>query len=96
MAEFPFQIEFVEPKAGYVICRELKRNRFRLAPGARLGDAEIKPHVAQPRALDAQGQPRVDLYVFSFANRADAKRFKAGDTVVLHADEEPRVLIPSP
>jgi len=95
VADFPFQVEVVDPGGRFVLCRELQRNRFRLGPGARLGDVEVT-HVSQPPAVDAQGEPRVDLYLFRLTKPEDAKRFKTGDKILLHADDAPRVLIPTP
>ena len=93
MPSFPFQVEVVDPGGRFVLCRELERNRFRLGPGAKLGGADVVA-VSQPPARDAQGEPRVDLFLFRLAQPADAKRFKVGETVHLHADDAPRVLIP--
>ena len=95
MPSFPFQIEVVDPAGRFVLCRELQRNRFRLGPGSKLGDVEVT-HVSQPPAVDTQGEPRVDLYLFRLARPEDAKRFQPGATVVLQADDAPRVLIPTP
>lgn len=91
---FPFQVEVVDPAGRFVLCRELQRNRFRLGPGAQLQGAGVRA-VTQPRALDAQGEPRLDLYLFRLEHPADARRFKVGETVTLSADDAPRVLIPS-
>ena len=90
MASFPFQVEVVDPAGRFVMCRELERNRFALGPGAKLGDVEVT-HVSQPRAIAADGTPRVDLFVFKLARPADAKRFHAGATVLLVAEEAPKV-----
>jgi hypothetical protein len=90
---FPFQVEVVDPGGRFVLCRELETNRFRLGPGARLGECAVT-HVSQPMALDAKGEPRVDLYLFRLEKPEDAKRFQIGATVLLNAEEAPRVLIP--
>lgn len=90
MASFPFQVEVVDPAGRFVMCRELQRNRFALAPGSRLAGVEVT-HVSQPRALAQDGTPRLDLFVFKLARPADAQRFKAGETVQLVAEEAPKV-----
>jgi len=93
MPSFPFQVEVVDPGGRFVLCRELERNRFLLSPGARLADCPVS-HVSQPMALDAQGEPRVDLYLFRLERPGDAQHFQVGATVYLNAEEAPRVLIP--
>jgi hypothetical protein len=90
VASFPFQVEVVDPAGRFVMCRELERNRFALGPGSRLGDVEVT-HVSQPRAIAADGTPRVDLFLFKLARPADSKRFQIGATVQLIAEEATQV-----
>lgn len=92
MASFPFQVEVVDPAGRFVMCRELEKNRFALTKGARLGEVEVT-HVSQPRAMAADGTPRLDLFVFKLARPADAKRFQVGATVSLLAEPAPQVVL---
>ncbi len=88
MSSFPFQIEFVDPAGRYVLARQLGGGGFRLGAGSRLGEVEVTG-VSQPRALAADGTPRLDIFGFRLAEPASASRLEVGETVELRADPAP-------
>lgn len=56
-----FEIEFADQRRRYVIARKLDDGAFEWPPGTTLGGRRILT-VSIPRALDAQGCPRTDLW----------------------------------
>lgn len=55
---------------------------FQLTDSTTLGGYEII-HFSMPRALDEDGNPRFDCYVFRLKDRSNLKYFKAGQEVEL-------------
>ncbi len=51
--------------------------------GARLGGFSVAPGLSQPRALDGQGQPRHDLFVFNFNGDGTISEFFEGQILFL-------------
>ncbi len=85
MANFPFQVEVVDPQGRFVLVRELERNRFRLMPGAKLHGCAVTA-VSQPQVKGADGEPRLDLFLFRLERPEDARRFEIGQAVTLNAE----------
>jgi hypothetical protein len=73
-----FQIDFVAPDRSYVFARQLDGGDFSWPAGARLAGRLIRG-VTAPRALNAAGRPRLDLFAFSL----DADGLTVGDTAEL-------------
>ena len=79
-----FKIEFaLEPRIGAVFARHLDDADFTLVDGSTLGGIPIKPELTMPRALDADGNPRMDLFAFRPCVKADVERFVVGEIVEL-------------
>ncbi len=84
MAAIPFQIEFVMPDRGFVLARQLEPGPFRVVEGSTLGGCALDPKALDiPRAHNADGSPRLDIFAFLLERREDALRFKVGDRVEL-------------
>jgi hypothetical protein len=60
-----------------------------VGPGATLGGCPISPALSMPRALDADGKPRLDLFVFVLVNEADLAQFEVGQRVELLSPDAP-------
>lgn len=56
--------------------------KFSLSEQASLGGIPIKPTINQPRALDKEGKPRFDLFVFYPKQVRDLNQFKEGQMIV--------------
>jgi hypothetical protein len=56
---------------------------FSLTAFSTLGGITVKPIITQPRAVDKEGRPRFDLFVFFFQRRSDLHRFVEGQVVEL-------------
>ncbi|MEZ4294474.1 MAG: hypothetical protein R3B70_05830 [Polyangiaceae bacterium] len=83
-------VEFVNAIDGrtHVFARVLDRNaKFHVTPGVLLNECAIEPWLTQPRALDAAGQPRFDLFAFCLKKSADSVHFQEGATVQLTLPE---------
>jgi hypothetical protein len=86
MGGIEFQIEgsFNGGGRGYVLARVLDPTaQFVLAPETTLGGCSVERWHDMPRALDADGRRRTDLFGFCLKHSADLARLKTGDRVVL-------------
>lgn len=89
MANFPFQVEFIDPAGRYVLARQLPpATPFRLMPGSRLGECEVT-FASQPRALAQDGSPRLDIYGFRLRTPQAAARLAVGQLLDLRAEPAP-------
>jgi len=80
----PFEIEFVfRRRPTVVFARILESQDFGLVEGARLGGVPIAPVVTAPRALDADGQPRTDIFAFTLQSGGNVESFAPGVRVSL-------------
>lgn len=82
-----FQIEaiFKITGRGYfvsAICLENESN-FQITEKSKLGDIAIKPFLTQPRAIDKNGNQRMDLFAFQLENNADFEKLREGEIVNL-------------
>ena len=82
-----FQIEaiFKITNRGYfvtVICLE-NDNTFEVTDKSKLGNIAIKPFLTQPRAIDENGNQRMDLFAFQLKNDIDFEKLRAGEIVNL-------------
>jgi hypothetical protein len=62
-----FLIEHVVKEKGHphIIAKLLSKDKnFSLTEKSFLGNLEIEDQIVQPRALDFEGKPRLDLFVF--------------------------------
>lgn len=84
----PFQVEFVDPNGRFVLARQLEEALFVVDDQARLNGCQITA-AANPPAQDADGNPRIDLYLFALRNRSDASRFSTGTVIQLEAKIRP-------
>jgi hypothetical protein len=66
-----------------VIARQIGHGDFILGQSQRLGGLPIHAVVTAPRALDASGQPRLDIFAFRLLHEADLSRLSKGDRVQL-------------
>lgn len=76
-----FQIEYISQSEAYpyVIAKLLIYNaHFELQPKSFLGEIEIKNELTQPRALDVNGLPRFDLYIFRPKVKSQITEFRQG------------------
>ena len=62
-----FVVEWIAPQGEYLLARQLDDGAFEFA-GARLGGRLVRA-VSMPRALDAAGKPRTDLWAFAMSTR---------------------------
>ena len=68
----------------YVAARMLEVGRdFLVREGATLAGAPLHVWADAPRAVDATGNPRLDLFIFALRRRADLARFEPGQRVML-------------
>jgi hypothetical protein len=66
-----------------IIVQRLGDEELNVAAGSSLGGYKIAPHLSQPRALDDAGQPRTDLFVFTFISEKPPKLFTEGELLTL-------------
>ena len=76
-----FEVESVLERGRTIMAARLDRGDFRLLPDTRLNGLPIEPHLSMPRATDADGSPRFDLFVF--AMQAPATEILVGELVLL-------------
>ena len=82
----PFEVESVLDIHGttFVFARSLVPGRnWTLSQRSRLGGRPVLPETQIPRALDASGQQRYDLFVFALRAAEDRDHFRVGDQVYL-------------
>jgi len=88
MENLRFEIVYVSEiirKNSYVLARILSTDiKFTLTENSRLGEVPVKPIVTQPRALDAQGNLRYDLFAFIPRYKNDLNKLQAGQIVDLN------------
>ena len=92
-----FEIEWAGVVAGVrgiVLARVLGPREFRVDVGATLGGCHLRPTLEMPRALDADGRQREDVFAFELASAGDVLHFAVGQVVSLanaggHRDPAP-------
>jgi len=92
-----FQIEYVAQTKNdsYVIARLLsKKSNIEFLGNMFLGRIEIKNEITQPRALDSEGKPRFDLYIFRPKYKNQISEFKEGMILELNSGYEIQFLEP--
>lgn len=80
-----FEVEDVSPITGQgylVLARRLDDTDFWINESTQLDGAAIR-HGDTPRALDEEGNQRMDLWGFLLANDEDSQRFNPGKVVEL-------------
>lgn len=88
MSNRVFEVEGSSPSVGAVFARVLEgRADFKLGEGATLEGVRVVG-VRVPRALDAEGHQRQDLFGFYLKNPAEARRFRNGERVILKTAED--------
>ncbi len=84
-----FEVEYLQKdqkgKLGsYVLVRQInKGNHFAITEHSQLSGIELKPFLSSPRALDKEGKPRTDLFVFTLKDRSQITAFTVGQIVEL-------------
>jgi len=81
-----FQVEGVFEAGGrsYVVARLLDVNaQFEVLADARLGGVRVERWLDVPRALDADGKQRTDLFGFCLKDIGDRDLLKVGDRAEL-------------
>lgn len=78
MRGIKFAIEWIARDRSYVLARQLDAGDFSFPGGARLG-GRIVTAISMPRALDADGRQRADLFAF----QVDADGVAIGDVLDL-------------
>lgn len=82
-----FKIELIsklEKKKYFVFaqCLETEKN-FWVTENSKLNDVEISNYISKPRAIDENGNPRHDLYIFKIKYHKDFDQLKEGDIIEL-------------
>lgn len=79
-----FKIEYIQlSKPVAVISRQMQQQEFYLGEASTLGGCKVQNHLTQPRALNPDGSPNLDLFVFYLANGNDRERLCVGKEVEL-------------
>jgi hypothetical protein len=82
--EFLIEGSFEGGGRGYVVARVLDPvAQFVVSSAATLGGCPVEQWLEMPRALDADGRQRMDLFGFCLKDNADLAHLKTGDRVVL-------------
>jgi hypothetical protein len=69
---------------GYVVARAVDpAAAFTVSSDSSLGGCPVERWLDMPRALDADGHQRMDLFGFYLKHASDRPRLKTGDRVVL-------------
>lgn len=63
-------------------CLEMSRN-FEVTDKSKLGDVEISKFLTQPRAIDTEGNPRLDIFTFKIRYKKDCDKLKEGQIAEL-------------
>lgn len=89
--DFEVESAFEAGGRAYVFARALKPSiSFGLGPDSTLKGCRIEQWLSAPRALDAQGKQRTDLFSFCLRTKAELINFTVGDRVALaQASVEP-------
>jgi len=83
MSGIPFEVEAVVVGSGIVLARRLTECSFALGEEPKLGGVAIERVLSMPRALDANGKPRLDLFAFRPVAATDLAQFKVGEVLEL-------------
>jgi len=86
-----FEIEFVnkDRRPYYLIARHITPGHdFSLLETSFLNGFKVIPELTMPRALDKNGLPRYDLFVFYLADGNDINKFNTGTIVELTAEQK--------
>ncbi|MFK7981739.1 MAG: hypothetical protein AB8G86_17290 [Saprospiraceae bacterium] len=68
----------------YVLAKCLEQEKdFTMTDNARLGEVPINNSLTQPRALNKNGQPRFDLYIFNIRYKKDVNQLTKGQIITL-------------
>ena len=91
-----FKIEHIFTSIDRTILAECleKDKNFYVTKNMRLGTVELEEWFEIPRALDQNGRPRYDLFVFKMKNKQDVAKLKAGDVVQLLPGDQIEFLLP--
>ncbi|PIA77431.1 hypothetical protein BFR04_08260 [Gaetbulibacter sp. 4G1] len=93
-----FEIEsvFKITGRGYFVTAKLveEGKGFWLPENSKLGNIEITTSLTQPRAIDENGNVRLDLWAFQLKNDSDSEKFKEGEIVELFPGDEIKFLPP--
>jgi len=71
-----------EKHSVFAKCLEKEKN-FSLTDKSKLGDVEINNYLNQPRAINKEGKPRLDLFAFKIRYKEDCEKLKEGQIVEL-------------
>jgi hypothetical protein len=84
VVEFQIEQSFRAGGRGYVVVRLLDREtRVELSTTPLLGGCPVERWLEMPRALDAEGRTRTDLFGFCLVRPDDLRRLSVGDHVDL-------------
>ncbi len=86
MAAILFEVEqaaWIAQHLPVILARILQPQDFVLGTSATLGGCELVQFLEIPRALRADGSPRLDLFAFVLVEADDLGRFSPGDIVEL-------------
>lgn len=73
----------------FVFAKSLEKEKnFWVTENSKLGNVEITKTLDQPRALEENGEPRLDLYAFQLKNESDSHHFKEGEIIELIPGDE--------
>ena len=68
----------------YVFARVLEPgDDVSVHEGSTLAGAPLHPYLDMPRAIDADGNPRLDVFAFALQHSEDRMRFEVGQRVTL-------------
>ena len=85
-----FEIEFVnkDKRPYYLIARHMTPGQdFSLLEMPLLNGYRLKPEMTMPRAIDKNGLPRFDLFVFFLVDGGDIIKFNPGEIVELTKEQ---------
>ena len=77
------QVASVAYQLPVVLARILEPQEFALGEAATLGGCLVAQFLEIPRALRADGSPRIGLFAFALVDEAELERFARGDVVEL-------------
>ena len=82
-----FKIEFISQMGkkkffAFVQCLETEKD-FWVTDHSKLNDVEISNYISKPRAIDEDGNPRHDLYIFKIRYHKDFDKLAEGEIVEL-------------
>ena len=68
-------------------CLEMDKG-FSVTDNSKLGEIEISNYLGQPRALDKEGNIRLDIFAFKIRYKKDCGKLKEGQIVELTQEQE--------